>query len=98
MAAPQYYFCDFSYGTQTKNKLQDEFSGFLKILNGHLYTASDFPKLKEFIIETATELNAKYSRCKPLKVVIKKECHSNDYYLFLEFATVVFREANIYRM
>ena len=48
---PTHYYCFFGNGTQTKNKLQAEFSEFLRGMEGELYQASDLDKIKRYIIE-----------------------------------------------
>ena len=65
---PTHYYCDCSYGIQTKNKLQAQFSDFLKGIHGELYRAADVSKIKSYIIEKAKELNQEYPRCAPLNV------------------------------
>mgnify|MGYP000978479633 CR=1 FL=1 len=65
---PTHYYCHFSGGIQTKNKLQEQFSCFLRGMEGELYQAKELSKIKEYIIEKAKELNEEYPRCKPLNI------------------------------
>ena len=65
---PTHYFCHLVGGIQTKNKLQEQFSCFLREMDGELYQAKELNKIKEYIIEKAQELNEEYPRCKPLSI------------------------------
>ena len=65
---PTHYYCYFSNGIQPKNKLQEQFSCFLRGMNGELYEAKELSKIKEYIIEKAKELNQEFPRCKPLNI------------------------------
>ncbi|EKY10398.1 hypothetical protein [Capnocytophaga sp. oral taxon 380] len=63
---PTHYFCHLVGGIQTKNKLQEQFSCFLRGMDGELYQAKKLNKIKEYIIEKANELNEEYPDANPL--------------------------------
>lgn len=65
---PTHYYCHLVGGIQTKNKLQGQFSCFLREMDGELYQAKELSKIKEYIIEKAKELNEEFPRCKPLNI------------------------------
>ena len=65
---PTHYYCYFSNGIQTRNKLQEQFYCFLREMSGELYRADELTKIKQYIIEKAKELNQEYPRCKPLNI------------------------------
>lgn len=65
---PTHYYLDCGHATQTKNKLQAEFSKYLHELNGKLIDAVKLSELKKSILEKQAELNAIYSRCTPLNI------------------------------
>ena len=44
---PTHYFCHLVGGIQTKNKLQEQFSCFLREMDGELYQAKELNKIKE---------------------------------------------------
>ena len=74
---PSFYYCLLDNGTQTKNKLQAEFSEFLRGMEGELYQAANLDVIKRYIIEKAKELNKKYPRCKALEVSFKQYSKEN---------------------
>lgn len=78
---PTHYFCHLVGGIQTKNKLQEQFSCFLREMNGELYQAKELDKIKEYIIEKANELNEEYPRCKPLNISFAQYVEKYKYYL-----------------
>ena len=65
---PTHYYCNLVGGIQTKNKLQAQFSSFLRGMNGELYRADDLTKIEQYIIKKAKELNEEFPRCKPLNI------------------------------
>lgn len=78
---PTHYFCHFSNGIQTKNKLQTQFSCFLRGMEGELYQAEELNKIKEYIIEKAKELNEEFPRCKPLNISFTQYSRKDEHYL-----------------
>ena len=76
-----HYYCYLGNGIQTKNKLQAQFSCFLRGMNGELYRADDLTKIKQYIIEKANELNQQYPRCKPLSVTFTQYFDNNKHHL-----------------
>lgn len=90
---PTHYYCDFKIGIQTKNKLQDEFSGFLCFLNHRIYKAEDIPQLKAIIDRKVKDFNAIHRRCKPLNVTLHKGINDEGYRVFTEFAELILKPA-----
>ena len=86
---PSFYYCLLDNGTQTKNKLQAEFSEFLREMEGDLYQASDLDKIKRYIIKKAKEFNKEYPRCKALDVSFEQYSKENHihYLCGIEFNT-----------
>ena len=78
---PTHYYCNLVGGIQTKNKLQEKFSCFLREMDGELYQAKELNKIKEYIIEKANELNEEYPRCKPLNISFTQYSEKDKYYL-----------------
>ena len=78
---PTHYYCNLVGGIQTKNKLQEQFSCFLRGMNGELYEAKELSKIKEYIIEKAKELNEEYPRCKPLNISFTQYSRKDGHYL-----------------
>ena len=78
---PTHYFCHFSNGIQPKNKLQTQFSCFLRGMSGELYRADDLTKIEQYIIEKAKELNEEYPRCKPLNISFTQYSRKDGHYL-----------------
>ena len=78
---PTHYYCHLVGGIQTKNKLQEQFSYFLREMDGELYQAKELNKIKEYIIEKAKELNEEYPRCKPLNISFAQYAEKYKYYL-----------------
>ena len=96
---PTPYYCDCSYGIQTKNKLQEQFSCFLRGMNGELYQAKELDKIKEYIIEKANELNQEYPRCKPLNITFTQYSEKDKNYLCgFEFSTFVLMPAYLIKL
>ena len=78
---PTHYYCNLVGGIQTKNKLQEQFSCFLRGMDGELYQAEELNKIKEYIIEKAKELNEEYPRCKPLNISFTQYSEKGKHYL-----------------
>lgn len=78
---PTHYYCYFGNGIQTKNKLQAQFSDFLRGMKGELYQAKELSKIKEYIIEKAKELNEEFPRCKPLNISFAQYSEKDKHHL-----------------
>ena len=78
---PTHYFCHLVGGIKTKNKLQEQFSCFLREMDGELYQAKELNKIKEYIIEKAKELNEEFPRCKPLYISFAQYSRKDRHYL-----------------
>ena len=78
---PTHYYCHLVGGIQTKNKLQEQFSYFLREMDGELYQAKELDKIKEYIIEKAKELNEEYPRCKPLNISFSQYSEKDKHHL-----------------
>ena len=63
-----HYFVYVGHGTQTKNKLQEEFGNFLKEKSGVLIDYYDLDHLKLHIINKSKDFNAMHNRCTPLEI------------------------------
>ncbi len=63
-----HYFVYVGHSTNTKNKLQKEFSDYLKSLSGRLVKEYNFENLKTEIIEQANLLSNQNNRCTPIKI------------------------------
>ena len=74
---PTHYYCNLVGGIQTKNKLQEQFSCFLRGMEGELYQAKELSN----IIEKAKELNEEYPRCKPLNISFTQYSRKDGHYL-----------------
>lgn len=61
-----HFFVYVGYSTQTKNKLQEEFSAYLKSLEGTLINTENIDDLQRKIREKSIELNEKHKRCSAL--------------------------------
>ena len=91
---PTHYFCHLVGGIQTKNKLQEQFSCFLREMDGELYQAKELDKIKEYIIEKANELNEEYPRCKPLNISFAQYVEKDKHHLCgFEFNSFILRPA-----
>nr|DAN68531.1 MAG TPA: hypothetical protein [Caudoviricetes sp.] len=96
---PTHYFCHFSNGIQTKNKLQAQFSCFLRGMNGQLYRADDLTKIEQYIIEKAKELNEEFPRCKPLNISFAIYLEDSKLYLRgFEFSTFILMPAYLIKI
>lgn len=78
---PTHYYCYFGSDIQTKNKLQEQFSCFLREMDGELYQAKELDNIKKYIIEKAKELNEEYPRCKPLSISFTQYLRKGEHYL-----------------
>lgn len=96
---PTHYFCHLVGGIQTKNKLQEQFSCFLREMDGELYQAKELDKIKEYIIEKAKELNAEFPRCKPLNISFAQYVEKDKHHLCgFEFNSFILRPAYLIKL
>nr|DAF37222.1 MAG TPA: hypothetical protein [Caudoviricetes sp.]DAK04046.1 MAG TPA: hypothetical protein [Caudoviricetes sp.] len=96
---PTHYFCHLVGGIQTKNKLQEQFSCFLREMDGELYQAKELNKIKEYIIEKANELNEEYPRCKPLNISFAQYVEKDKHHLCgFEFNSFILRPAYLIKI
>ena len=96
---PTHYFCHLVGGIQTKNKLQGQFSCFLREMDGELYQAKELDKIKEYIIEKANELNEEYPRCKPLNISFAQYVEKDKHHLCgFEFNGFILRPAYLIKL
>lgn len=96
---PTHYFCHLVGGIQTKNKLQEQFSCFLREMDGELYQAKELDKIKEYIIEKANELNEEFSRCKPLNISFAQYSEKDKHHLCgFEFNSFILRPAYLIKI
>lgn len=96
---PTHYFCHLVGGIQTKNKLQEQFSYFLREMDGELYQAKELDKIKEYIIEKANELNEEYPRCKPLNISFAQYVEKDKHHLCgFEFNSFILRPAYLIKI
>ncbi|WP_315043624.1 hypothetical protein [Capnocytophaga sputigena] len=96
---PTHYFCHLVGGIQTKNKLQEQFSCFLREMEGELYQAKELNKIKEYIIEKANELNEEYPRCKPLNISFAQYVEKDKHHLCgFEFNSFILRPAYLIKI
>ena len=80
-----HYFISYSYGTQSKNRLQEEFESFLKSLNFKLIYSFEINALLQKIEDKVKELNAKFSRCNAIQIRFQMY---NDKYILHNYTTV----------
>ena len=96
---PTHYFCHLVGGIQTKNKLQEQFSYFLREMDGELYQAQDLDKIQEYIIEKANELNEEYPRCKSLNISFAQYVEKDKHHLCgFEFNSFILRPAYLIKL
>ena len=96
---PTHYFCHLVGGIQTKNKLQEQFSYFLREMDGELYQAKDLDKIKEYIIEKANELNEEYPRCKSLNISFAQYVEKDKHHLCgFEFNYFILKPAYLIKL
>ena len=96
---PTYYYCHLVGGIQTKNKLQGQFSCFLREMDGELYQAKELSKIKEYIIEKAKELNEEYPRCKPLNISFAQYSEKDqDHLCGFEFSNFILMPAYLIKI
>ena len=96
---PTHYYCNLVGGIQTKNKLQEQFSCFLREMDGELYQANELDNIKKYIIEKAKELNEEYPRCKPLNITFTQYSEKDKNYLCgFEFSTFVLMPAYLIKL
>jgi hypothetical protein len=96
---PTHYYCHLVGGIQTKNKLQEQFSCFLREMDGELYQAKELNKIKEYIIEKANELNEEYPRCKPLNISFAQYVEKDKHHLCgFEFNSFILRPAYLIKI
>lgn len=96
---PTHYFCHLVSGIQTKNKLQEQFSCFLRGMDGELYQAKELSKIKEYIIEKAKELNEEFPRCKPLNISFAQYSEKDKHHLCgFEFDSFILRPAYLIKL
>jgi len=90
MEKPTHYFVYTGHGTQTKNKLQEEFKQYLEGLSGVLVNADSIKHLKEQILARSRELNITHNRCTALNISfcelhMRKNSYMISGYYFLTF-------------
>ena len=96
---PTHYFCHLVGGIQTKNKLQKQFSCFLREMDGELYQAKELSKIKEYIIEKAKELNEEFPRCKPLNISFAQYSEKDKHHLCgFEFSNFILMPAYLIKI
>ena len=96
---PTHYYCHLVGGIQTKNKLQRQFSCFLREMDGELYQAKELSKIKEYIIEKAKELNEEFPRCKPLNISFAQYSEKDKHHLCgFEFNSFILRPAYLIKL
>ena len=96
---PTHYYCYFGNGIQTKNKLQAQFSDFLRGMKGELYQAKELSKIKEYIIEKAKELNEEFPRCKPLNISFAQYSEKDKHHLCgFEFSNFILIPAYLIKL
>lgn len=96
---PTHYYCHLVGGIQTKNKLQGQFSCFLREMDGELYQAKELSKIKEYIIEKAKELNEEFPRCKPLNISFAQYSEKDKHHLCgFEFNSFILRPAYLIKL
>ena len=96
---PTHYYCHLVGGIQTKNKLQKQFSCFLREMDGELYQAKELDKIKEYIIEKAKELNEEFPRCKPLNISFAQYIEKDKHHLCgFEFNSFILRPAYLIKL
>ena len=96
---PTHYYCHLVGGIQTKNKLQEQFSCFLREMDGELYQAKELDKIKEYIIEKAKELNEEFPRCKPLNISFAQYIEKDKHHLCgFEFNSFILRPAYLIKL
>ena len=96
---PTHYYCYFGNGIQTKNKLQAQFSDFLRGMKGELYQAKELSKIKEYIIEKAKELNEEFPRCKPLNISFAQYLEKDKHHLCgFEFSNFILMPAYLIKI
>lgn len=96
---PTHYYCHLVGGIQTKNKLQEQFSCFLREMDGELYQEKELNKIKEYIIEKAKELNEEYPRCKPLNISFAQYSKKDRHYLCgFEFSNFILMPAYLIKL
>ena len=96
---PTYYYCHLVGGIKTKNKLQEQFSCFLREMDGELYQAKELSKIKEYIIEKAKELNEEYPRCKPLNISFAQYSEKDKHHLFgFKFSNFILMPAYLIKL
>ena len=96
---PTHYYCHLVGGIQTKNKLQEQFSCFLREMDSELYQAKELDKIKEYIIEKANELNEEYPRCKPLNISFAQYVEKDKHHLCgFEFNSFILRPAYLIKL
>lgn len=96
---PTHYYCYFGNGIQTKNKLQAQFSDFLRGMKGELYQAKELSKIKEYIIEKTKELNEEFPRCKPLNISFAQYSEKDKHHLCgFEFSNFILMPAYLIKI
>ncbi|SQA74540.1 hypothetical protein [Capnocytophaga sputigena] len=96
---PTHYYCHLVGGIQTKNKLQGQFSCFLREMDGELYQAKELSKIKEYIIEKAKELNEEFPRCKPLNISFAQYSEKDKHHLCgFEFSNFILMPAYLIKI
>lgn len=61
------YLAYFRYGTVAKNKLEDDFSNYLKEIDRTLVPDQEIEDFKQEILDDYARLCAKHNRCKPME-------------------------------
>lgn len=96
---PTHYYCHLVGDIQTKNKLQGQFSCFLREMDGELYQAKELSKIKEYIIEKAKELNEEFPRCKPLNISFAQYSEKDKHHLCgFEFSNFILMPAYLIKI
>ena len=96
---PTHYYCNLVGGIQTKNKLQEKFSCFLREMDGELYQAKELNKIKEYIIEKAKELNEEFPRCNPLNISFAQYSEKDKHHLYgFEFDNFILMPAYLIKL
>lgn len=96
---PTHYYCHLVGGIQTKNKLQGQFSCFLREMDGELYQAKELSKIKEYIIEKSKELNEEFHQCKPLNISFAQYSEKDKHHLCgFEFSNFILMPAYLIKI
>ncbi len=84
-----YYLVQYSWKTNTKNKLQENVSAFMGMRHKKVVAQEEVEMYKQEINNQVKSLNERYKRCAPERLLVN-ELDNGDCVLFTSYAYLTF--------